>query len=409
MGQVSRLDRWAAFNAVGLIGIVVQLGVLALLVRGCRIHYLAATAIAVEAAVLHNFLWHQHWTWRDRAATGCGPLLARLGRFHLLNGGISLAGNLILMGILTGLCALEPVMANLVAVSACSLITFAASDRIVFMGAAPRALLLAGLVVAGAPGSASAGSPAEATLTGWKAYEQRVEERYRGTTIGQARFFTRDQFRLAADWRQAVLTGGVALHELEAPAPGAASIQVPGGRVHHWVGAVFVPGTTVEAVLARLERSAGREADLYEDVIASKLIGRDREQLRVFMKLRRASIITVTYNTEHAVEYRRHGAARGSSRSIATRIAELADPGTLAEREKPAGSDHGFLWRLNTYWRYEQTSDGVMIECESLSLSRSIPRLVGPIVAPLVDRIARESLERTLRAVRAALAGPTGL
>jgi hypothetical protein len=121
------------------------------------------------------------------------------------------------------------------------------------------------------------------------------------------------------------------------------------------------------------------------------------------MKLRRESIVTVTYNTEHDVVFRRLGRARAASRSIATRIAELDAAGTAREREKAPHEDHGFLWRLNAYWRYEQVDGGVLIECESVSLSRSIPRVLRPFVTSTVDRIGRESLEKTLRSVRAFL------
>ena len=138
-------------------------------------------------------------------------------------------------------------------------------------------------------------------------------------------------------------------------------------------------------------------------MVASKLIGRDGDRLRVFLKLRRTSIITVTYNTEHTVEYRRIDAAHASARSVATRIAELADPGTPREREKLEKDDNGFLWRLNAYWRYEAWNGGVLVECESVSLSRPVPLLLRPMAGPIVDRIARESLEGTLRSLRAML------
>ena len=88
---------------------------------------------------------------------------------------------------------------------------------------------------------------------------------------------------------------------------------------------------------------------------------------------------------------------------MSTKIAELENPGTPQEREKPPGDDHGFLWRLNAYWRYEQMGDGVMIECESVSLSRSLPFLIKPVAGPIANRIARESLARTLKSLRAFL------
>jgi len=95
-----------------------------------------------------------------------------------------------------------------------------------------------------------------------------------------------------------------------------------------------------------------------------------------------------------------------TNRSVSTKIAELAGAGTAGEREKTPGDDHGFLWRLNAYWRYEQVDGGVLIECESVSLSRSIPLLLRPFVTSTVDRIARESLEKTLRSVKAFLIRP---
>jgi hypothetical protein len=94
---------------------------------------------------------------------------------------------------------------------------------------------------------------------------------------------------------------------------------------------------------------------------------------------------------------------RAAARSVATRIAELADAGTAKEREKPADDDSGFLWRLNAYWRYEEVPGGVIVECESVSLSRSVPMVVRPVANPIVDRIARESLQRTLDSLKRVL------
>jgi hypothetical protein len=119
------------------------------------------------------------------------------------------------------------------------------------------------------------------------------------------------------------------------------------------------------------------------------------------MKLRRESIITVTYNTEHDVRYKRLSPTLASSRSVATKIAELDEAGTKQEREKPVGQDHGFLWRLNAYWRYQQVDGGVIVECESASLSRGVPMLLRPFVTGTVERIARESLQKTLESLRA--------
>jgi len=127
MGQ---MERFLKFNGVGAIGFVLQLGVLAVLVR-LGVHYLAATALAVELAVLHNFAWHERWTWRDRV-TGAGGTAGRLWRFHAANGLISLAGNLLLMRLLVGLAGMPPIPANLLAVLLCAVVNFSATDRFVF-------------------------------------------------------------------------------------------------------------------------------------------------------------------------------------------------------------------------------------------------------------------------------------
>jgi putative flippase GtrA len=123
-------SRFWRFNGVGVVGFAVQLGVLALLLR-LGLHYLAATALAVEITILHNFAWHERWTWKDRPAGG-QVRRGRLWRFHALNGTVSLAGNLLLMGALVGTLGLSPVPANLVAVLACAMLNFVASDRVVF-------------------------------------------------------------------------------------------------------------------------------------------------------------------------------------------------------------------------------------------------------------------------------------
>jgi dolichol-phosphate mannosyltransferase len=119
------LERFCRFNAVGIAGFAVQLGVVAML-AACSIAPVIATLVGVEAAVLHNFFWHERWTWADRPG---GSRLARLARFHAANGLISIVGNVVIVALLAGL---NPVVANAIAVSVCSLVNFAAGDRLVF-------------------------------------------------------------------------------------------------------------------------------------------------------------------------------------------------------------------------------------------------------------------------------------
>jgi dolichol-phosphate mannosyltransferase len=132
------LGRWAKFNVVGWIGALIQLAVLTLLVRGLQLDYLLATLLAVEAAVLHNFAWHERWTWAGSGSSGCPAFLNRLMRFHLANGLTSIAGNLLLMGILVGHAHLSAVTANLCSILICSSFNFLLSHFWVFRQRAER-------------------------------------------------------------------------------------------------------------------------------------------------------------------------------------------------------------------------------------------------------------------------------
>lgn len=127
------MRRWIRFNVVGFVGFAVQVLVLAELLR-LGVHYLPATLGAVEAAILQNFLWHERWTWRDREVGGAGSV-ARLWRFHVLNGLVSLLGNLAMMRLLVGELGMPAVPANLVAVLVCSTVNFALGDRFVWVTA----------------------------------------------------------------------------------------------------------------------------------------------------------------------------------------------------------------------------------------------------------------------------------
>ena len=122
-------SRWLKFYAVGGIGIAVQFVVLAALTSGLRFDYRLATTAAVEAAVIHNFLWHEHFTWADRRASN---VLARFARFNLTTGAFSIAGNLVLMELLVGILALPYLAANAMTIVACSIVNFLLSDRFVF-------------------------------------------------------------------------------------------------------------------------------------------------------------------------------------------------------------------------------------------------------------------------------------
>src|SRR5688572_4062617 len=132
-----RVARWGAFSMVGGIGVAVQAALLWLLGGVGGLGHLWATALAVEAAVLHNFFWHERWTWADRPAGGRARLI-RLARFHALNGLVSLVGNLLLMRLFVGTFGIPAIPANLLAVLMCAAVNYFGSDRVVFRDSASR-------------------------------------------------------------------------------------------------------------------------------------------------------------------------------------------------------------------------------------------------------------------------------
>ncbi len=124
--------RWWAFCFVGAMGIAVQLAVLDVLIKRAGLHYLLATALAVEAAVFHNFAWHEHWTWCDRAQQDRRGWRKRLARFQLSTGAFSICGNAACMWVLAGIWQVPYLASNLASIAVCSTLNFLASEWWVF-------------------------------------------------------------------------------------------------------------------------------------------------------------------------------------------------------------------------------------------------------------------------------------
>jgi hypothetical protein len=175
-------------------------------------------------------------------------------------------------------------------------------------------------------------------------------------------------------------------------------IDVPSGKIHHWLGTALIPGAKIDQLIEWVQ-NYDRHDDYYDDVEESRLISREGDFFQIFLRLKRKKVITVHYNTNHDVHYYPQGVDKLYSSSVATRIREIKNPGESDEKEKPEGNDNGFLWRLNSYWRYQQTPEGVVVECESISLSRTIPALLF-MIEGIVDSTAREALRYTLGNLR---------
>jgi hypothetical protein len=183
----------------------------------------------------------------------------------------------------------------------------------------------------------------------------------------------------------------------------AEKIDVPDGLIHHWVATIFIPGAHVRDTVALL-RDYDRHAAIFApNVVQSKTLERDGDHFRVFLRFYMKKVIAATLNTENDARFVTVAPDRAYSAIRSTRVAEVENAGTPAEHELPPGKGHGFMWRLNTYWRFLERDGGTYIQCESVTLSRDVPFGLGWIIKPFVTEIPVESLSFTLQRTRAAL------
>ena len=238
------------------------------------------------------------------------------------------------------------------------------------------------------------------TLDAWNKYVQLTESRIAAELDGKRGFLAIDfkNESEVAKMRSTLKNGEVWIEQLRTTANGR-EIPVEDGLIHHWFGSIFVPNVTLDRLLGWVQ-SYDQHERYFKEVEKSKLLSRDGDTFKIYLRLVRKKVVTVHYNTEHTAVYRLHGPYQASSRSFTTRIAELTDAGTVSEHEKAVGDDSGFLWRLNSYWRFKEEDGGVFVECESVSLSRSIPFGLGWLIKGFVESIPRESLEATLTQIR---------
>lgn len=178
---------------------------------------------------------------------------------------------------------------------------------------------------------------------------------------------------------------------------------IPGGLVHHWVGTVFIPGATLEQTIA-VAQDYDRHAEYYApEVVRSRTLRKDGDRFEIYLRFRRAKLLTVVFDTEHKVRYFRLDGSRAWSRSESTRVVELEDAGTPQERARSSEESWGLLWRLHSWWRYREADGGTYAQLETVSLTRDIPTGLGWLVHPFLESVPREALETSLRKLRRAV------
>jgi len=182
-----------------------------------------------------------------------------------------------------------------------------------------------------------------------------------------------------------------------------AGTELPEALLHDWRGAAFIPGGKA-ADFERLMKDFDAYPKVYApQILTARVLEHDGDHFQATMRVRQKHVLTVVMDTAYDVTFGELDAARGYSISRSTQISEIASPGTRAERALTSSEEHGFLWRMNTYWSYEERDGGLTMQIESVSLTRSIPTGLGWAVRPFVESVPRESLEFTLRSACRAL------
>jgi hypothetical protein len=179
--------------------------------------------------------------------------------------------------------------------------------------------------------------------------------------------------------------------------------DLPGAMLHHWRGTAFAPGAKAADFEQLMKNFSAYPQHFSPQVLRASVLSQQGDRLQATMRVRQRHVITVVMDTTYDISYGRLDAQHGFSISRSTQINEIDSPGTSTERVLNANEEHGFLWRLNTYWSYEERDGGLYMQIESVSLTRSIPTGLGWAIRPFVESVPRESMEFTLRSTCNAL------
>lgn len=254
-----------------------------------------------------------------------------------------------------------------------------------------RSQALAALLLCGGIHGALAADLKPATVAAFDRYIEQTQQRLRERKT----FLWADE---SADRGNRVRGGEVVVE----PARSQAITEVSDGLIHDWIGSVFIPGVNLTATLEHV-KDYDHERTHHREVMESHIISHHDNEYLVFMRLMKKKMITVVLDTEHEIRYYPIDATHCRSESHTVKIAEVENPGKRNESEMPPGMGHGFLWKLDTFWRFQERDGGTWIECEAISLTRDIPTGLGWLIEPIIRSLPQESLQNTLRETAAAL------
>lgn len=264
--------------------------------------------------------------------------------------------------------------------------------------------MLAAVLIVGALATATvvrAAEPTAAAVAGFNSYITTVESRVARQHQSKDGLVASV---LADANNRAKLQRGELIIEKLTPAEGPA---LPGAMLHHWRGTAFVPGAKVADFERLMEDFAGYPKSFAPQIVQARVLGRKDEgghtSIQTVLRVKQKHVITVVMDTAYDVEFARLDAQHGFSTSRSTGITEIAGAGTKDENAMSGSEEHGFLWRLDTYWSYEERDGGLYMQIESVSLTRSIPTGLGWALRPFIESVPRESMEFTLQSASKAL------
>jgi len=182
-------------------------------------------------------------------------------------------------------------------------------------------------------------------------------------------------------------------------------IPVPGGLIHHWMGAAFLSGATLAQIKAVLEDYERQNVNYYPDVRESRLISQDGDSRNVFLQFYSKTIVTAVFNVNFVSTTTNYSAGQTQIRACSTRVADVEDFGKPEERELSPADSRGYLWQLCMWWRIEEKSGGTYIQVEAIELSHTVPFVFAWMVNPIIREVPKTFLSHLLAATRKAVIG----
>ena len=258
-------------------------------------------------------------------------------------------------------------------------------------------LTLVAVILTSVPGmDTSAATQLDSSMiTAFDRYADQRESQIRGELRDSNRFFWVDRLQEAAKQKgyNDARTGKVVIDTGK-------RTEVPKGLIHHWTGMVFIPGVRLNDTLKFIQDYNNHAGHYSPEVMKSKLVSQNGNNYKIYMRFLKKKVITVVLDTDHDVKYDYINAQYAASIGHTTRVAEVEDAGTSGEKVLAPGAGMGFLYKMDTYWRFAERDNGTYVQCETISLSRDVPYGLGIIIGRFVNSVPQESLTFTLARTR---------